>query len=331
MRRPTKRHLEIEISRLLTSDEVEEAQAFVSKLKTWLEANRDGRGLAAKAIKEGYYSCVQFRQALGARSHKNSSSIRRQAAKVVKATRHDNFQQLQSRLRSLHGEISVYGKRRAEKRRETAARTIRIDERFELRELCSIPSVRRIGRTLKNCVARQSWARLYLQDSDCELWAVYDMASKRPLYLVKVDRSTNEIDEFEGYDNSTPELERTFVWNVLRVLGVSGDNNEAVARTGAFHAFLDGKPDVEPVRTGSHMHWIWVFRGGAEIIIATRTQPGGGKRWSRFLRTGASEIDSSFWNHLSEEKLLCLLLDHPWLAERVRHNTVNQGSVDHWW
>ncbi|MCY4608224.1 MAG: hypothetical protein OXD40_06460 [bacterium] len=155
------------------------------------------------------------------------------------------------------------------------------------------------------------------------------MASNAPLYLLKVDRSTNEIDEFEGCDNSTPGLERTFVWSVLRELSVSGDNNEAVARAGAFHAFLDGQPDVEPVRTGKHLHWIWVFRGGAEIIIATQTQPGNSKRWSRFLRSGALEIHSRFWNYLSEEELLCLLLDHPWFAERMRSSTVDGGSVNH--
>ena len=314
MRRPKKKHLEIQMSRLPESDETQE---FVRKLNAWLEDNRDGRGVAAKAIAEGYYSCVQFRQALGARTHEDSS-IRRNSAKVVRATRYENFQQLRSRLRSLHGEISAYGKRRAEKNRETGARIIRIDERFELRELRSVPSVRRVGRALKNCVAHQSWARSYLQDSDCELWAVYDMAFNGPLYLVKVDRSTNEIDEFEGYDNSTPKLERAFVWSVLRALGVSGDSNEVVTRTGAFHAFLDGEPEVEPVRTGTHLHWIWGFRGGAEIIIATQIRRGDSKRWSRFLRPGVSEIHSSFWNYLSEDELLCLLLDHPLFADRVR-------------
>ena len=343
MGRPRKKQLDEQMDRLRKQSDSAEASVFAEKLETWLEDNRDRRGVRAEAIAAGYYSCVRFQQALQARSYEDQdSSICRMAGKVIKATRHDSFPELRGRLSSLHGEISKAGKRKAERRRQNAARTIQLDHRFDLRELRSVTGLQHVGRALKNCVAQQSYAKSYLQASDREMWAIYERASDRPQNLLQVDRSTNEIDEFEGYDGSVSDLERPFAFRVLRALGVSGDDDKAFASAGAFHAFLDGEPDVEPIQAGKHLHWVWVFRGGAEIIIATQTRPGDGKRWSRFLRSGAGSVNhprsarrrmrrrdfaAGSWNHLSEGDLLSLVLDHPSFAERLRNDMIG-GEQD---
>ena len=337
MGRPRKKQLKKQMDHLRIRSDSAEASMFAEKLETWLEANKDRRGVRAKAIAEGYYSCVRFQQALQARSHEDSS-IRHMAGKCIKAARHESFSELRVRLSSLHGQMSKAGKRKAEKHRQGAARTIQLDQQFELRELRSVTSIQHAGRALENCVAKQSCAKSYLEHPDTEMWTVLERAAARPRYLLRVDRSTNEIDGFEGLDGSTPKLERPFADSVLRALDVTGDDEEAFARIGAFSAFQSGQPDVEPIRTGKHLHWAWVFRSGAEIIIATQTRPGKRKHWSRFLRSGAGPTDhplsarrkmrrqrefvSSYSNYLSEGDLLALVLDHGSFAERLRYDTV---------
>ena len=257
------------------------------------------------------------------------------AKKIVTAGRHEDFPELKARLSSFHGAISTAGKRRAERNRASAARTIQIDQEWELREIRSMARLQHMGRILKLCTARQSCARSYLQDTDCEMWAIHERVPDCPRYLLQVDRSTNEVNEFQGYNGSTPKVERSFACSVLRALDVSGDNNEAFARAGAFQALLNSEVDVRSVHAEGNFHRIWTFRDGAEVIIATQTWVLG-TQWSRFLRTGAESTDYPLsvqgrvrrqldfvgrsWNYLTESELLALALDYPSFAEQMRGN-----------
>ena len=170
-----------------------------------------------------------------------------------------------------------------------------------------------------------------------EMWALYERAENRPLCLVRVDRSTKEIDEFEGHDGSTPNLERHLAFRILSALGVSGDEQESFATAGAFHVFLDGHPAVDPIEIDRRRHWVWSLHGGTELIIAIETRSG--KRWSRFLRRGTETVNlhprwrrrrkgfvAGSCNHLSEGELLALAIDHPALAERLRDGESDKES-----
>lgn len=335
--RPTKKQLERKLSALRAGLPSPEVRAFVEKCHGWLETNKDNRGTTAEAIKDGFHCCVRLQQALRtARSHEDSS-VRRMAEKTVKAVLHDRFPEIRERLRALNGQVSKVGKQKAEKRRQGSARTIGLDEQFELRELRSVTSLQRVGRTLGNCVAKQSHAKDYLRDADTEMWAVYERADQRPLYLLQVDRSTKEIDEFEGHDDgaSTPKLKRTLAFGVLRALDVTANDEEAFVRVGAFSAFADGQPAVESIEVGESLHWVWVLRDGAEIIIATKPRPGKRRRWSRFVRHSAQTVSrrrrrcrqggliAGHWNHLSEGELALLVVDHPAFAERLRDDAID--------
>ena len=329
MARITKGLLEKQLEALRTgpTDASAETGVFIEKCRAWLQSNQDGRGTTSAAIRDAFHGAVRFRQALNARHHSDPST-KRIAAKVVTAARHESFPELLERLRTLHGRLSKAGRRMAERRRQDAERIIELDEEFELRELRSVQSLQRVGVALRNCVARQSCAREYLGDRDVEMWALFERADERPRYLVRVDRSTKEIDEFEGHDGSTPNLERHLALRMLSTLGVSGDEQESFATAGAFHVFLDGQPTVDPIEINQRRYWIWSLRGGTELIIAIETRSG--QRWSRFLRRGTPTVNhprwrrrrkgfvGGSWNHLSEGELLALALDHPALAERLR-------------
>lgn len=340
-RRPTKKMIERQLSALCTDmpGASAESRVFSNKCRSWLEleSNRDGRGTKAEATRDVFLATVRFRQALRARSH-NDSSIRHTAEKAVTAVRHEEYPALRNRLRTLSGRISKAGRRIAEKRRRDTERVLELDEEHELRELRSVTGLQRVGRALGNCVARQSYAKGYLCETDAELWVLIEKEQDRPLCLLKIDTSTKEVDEVEGADGSTPRLKRRLAFKLLKALGgVSGDDEPAFAQVGAFQAFLvDGQTTVEPIEAEGSLHWVWLLRGGTEVVIATKPRSGK-RRWSRFVRHSSETVSprrrrrrqggltGGLSNHLSESELLALVVDHPALAERLRNGAVNDG------
>ena len=198
-----KEQVEKRLSALRAGSPPAEVLAFVNKCDAWLETNKDNRGTTAEAIKDGYYCAIRLEQAMRARSH-DDSSIRRLAEKTVTAMLHNSFPEIQERLRTLNGRVSKVGKRKADKRRQDAARAIKLGQRFELRELRSVSSLQRVGRTLKNCVANRSDAKNYLSDTDEEMWTLYELVQQRPLYLLQVDRSAKELRQIEGHNVQLP-------------------------------------------------------------------------------------------------------------------------------
>ena len=328
MARPTKRNLERQFSALLADPAPAETRTYVDKCKAWLKTRKDGRGTTADAIHAAFYTSVRFNQALGARNHEDPS-IRRLAAKAVTAARHESFPEIQNRLKTLAARLSSVGRRAAEKRRRAAERTIDLDDRFVLRELRTATSLQRVGRALGNCVAKASFAREYLRDADTEMWALVDKRDQRPTYLMRVDHSTNEIDELEGAEGMTPRLEYSLAINILRALAVTADEEQAFCAVGAFTAFLDGRPLVDPIDTDGCSHRVWVLRGGTEIIVATDALSGQCTGWSRFRRHSSDTLNhprrrqqrgfvAGPWNHLSEAELLAYAVDHPAFAESLR-------------
>ena len=327
--RPTKKELERRFARAESAST--DAELFVARGRDWLMTQRDGRGTTAEAIKQAFNGCVRFEKVLHARSHHSDSEIKRMAKKVVKAVRHENFPEILRRLSKFHGRLSRAGRHLAEQRRQDDEQVVELNQQFELRELRSVTSLRRVGRTLGICVKKESWAREYLADPDAKMWKLVDREPQRPLCLLKVNTTTREIVELEGEGGSTPRLKRRLAFEILKALGVSGDDERAFAQVGAFQAFLSGGlTTAEPIEAEGSSHWVWSLRGGDEVVIATK-RPDKRKRWSRFLRSDAETVGhrrrrhrrggfvGGFWNHLSESELLALVIDHPSFAERLRN------------
>ena len=254
------------------------------------------------------------------------------AKKVVKAARHENFAEILRRLSKFHGRLSRAGRHLAEQRRQDDEQEVELNQQFELGELRSVTSLRRVGRTLDICVKKESWAREYLADPNAKMWKLVDRGPQRPLCLLKVNTTTREIVELEGEGGSTPRLKRRLAFEILKALGVSGDDERAFAQVGAFQTFLSGGlTAVERIEAEGSSHWVWSLRGGDEVVIATKPQTGKRKRWSRFLRSDTEMgrhrrrrhrrdgFVGGFGNHLSESELLALVIDHPSFAERLRN------------
>ena len=344
MSRPTKPKLEQRLSMLRDDPITPEARVFGEKCRDWLslETNQDKRGTKAAAIGEAYVACVWFGQAQRARIHEDSS-IRRLAEKTVKGIPHQEFPEICERLGRLRGPMSKAGKRIADRNRQTAERTIELGDGIEFQELRSMASLQRVGRALRNCTAQKGYAQRYLKDvrdGDAEMWALLER--QQPVFLLKVDRSTREIDEFEGKEGATQELKSAVAFKALNTLDISGDEQEAFAEIGAFCSFRGGRPAVEPIEIEGCQYWIWVLRDGTEIVVATKNRADIARRWSKFSRgdcEGRSHlrgprrrrrswaVDTDFeftagpWNHLSEGSLLGLVLDHPAFAEKLRKST----------
>ena len=295
----------------------DETRPFEMKCRDWLGLgeNRDRRGTSSRAVRQAYYACLWLEEALRAREHEDPT-VRREAQQTVRGLRHQSFPEILERLGKLHGLKSRMGKRAADRRREAAERTIGIDDRYGLRELRSVRSLRRVGRKLRNCVEGERWARSYLHRRDAALWVLLDREERRPLCLMAVDADSREITECEGFDGSTPELERPLAFAILDALDVSGDHQEAFARVEAYSELRNGQPEEEVVKAGDRWYRIWVLDGGEKFVIASRRRPGGRWRRSRFTRDG-DEIDGGFGNALSTGELLALVLDHPALAAKL--------------
>ena len=298
MSRPTKRHLEKQLSHLDGEAANSEARAFASKCRDWLklESNRDKRGVKSKAIRQAFYACVRFSQAQRARTNPDSS-VRREAGKTVRAAQHQSFPETQKRLSALHGQISKIGARAADRRREDAERTVVLSSRYELREMRSITSLRQVGQTLRNCAAKKEHARRYLKDADVEMWAL--LRKRQPVSLLRINTVTREVEEFEAKDGATPKLKRSLAFRILDQLEVNGDDDEAFVRIGAFHAFRHGRPAATPVEAGDCKHWVWVLRDGAEVVIASKRPGKRKKSWSRFTRDRRAVVAASWRNHLT--------------------------------
>ena len=308
--RPTMETLDAQLSELCASEISTETRVFVDKCWAWLETKKGKRGIRPKTIKKASCSVMRFEQALRARTDDNSS-VRRMAKKTLRSVRHEGFPEILKRLRRLHGFMFRIGKRRARKRLQGGGDRIELDPHFELRELTSVTNLQRVGRTLELCVAIRETAHDYLCVPGREMWALYDRTQQCPLCLLCVNRPAREIREIEAHNNSTPWLERSLAFDILRALDANADKVRAFGRVGAFHAFLDGEPVVEPVEFEECMHWIWILRNGAEIIIATETRLSD-KRWSRFAWNDADRVlEGKGWNYLSKGELLALMVNHP--------------------
>ena len=167
-------------------------------------------------------------------------------------------------------------------------------------------------------MAKQETANHYLCVLGREMWALYDRTQQCPLCLLQLYRPAKEIREFESHYHLTPWLERSLAFDILRALDVNGDKVRAFGRVGAFHAFLDGEPVVEPVEFEEYIHWIWILDNGAEIIIATKTWLSE-KCWSRFAWNDDKQVlEGNGWNHLSKGELLALMVNHPSFVELHR-------------
>ena len=277
----------------------------------------------APAIGQAFHACVWFRQGQRAQTHPNSS-VRREARKTVRAALHQDFPESQKRLSTLHGRISKVGARVADSRREDAERTIVLFRQYELKEMLSLTSLRQVGRTLGNCTAQREHARRYLNDADVEIWAL--LKKRQPICLLRVNKVTRQVEEFEAEDGSTPKLTRSLAFEILDALEINGDDDDAFARVGAFHVFRRGTPTARPVEVGDCQHRVWNLRDGAEIVIASKRSGRRKTRWSRFTRDGRAVVGATWRNHLSEADLLGLVLDEPKLAVWLRSGTANEAS-----
>ena len=315
--RPTMEMLDKQLSELYTREISTEARVFVDKCRAWLETKKGKRGTPAKTIKKASCGVMRFEQALRARAD-DDSSVRRMAKKTLRSVRQEGFPEILKRLRKLHGFMSRTGKRRAYKRLQGFGGTIELDPYFELRELASVTNLQHVGRTLELRVAIRETANDYLCVPGREMWALYDQTQQCPLCLLCIDRPAKEICEIEAHNQSTPWLERSLAFDILRALDVNADKVRAFGRAGAFHAFLYGEPDVKPVEFEECTYWLWVFGNGAEIIIATETRLSD-KRWSRFAWNDAERgLEGNRWNYLSKGELLALMVNHPSFAELHR-------------
>lgn len=340
----TKTKLDEKLKELSSIDDGREVRAFTEKCRNWcdLDDNKDGRGVKREVIERACRGCGQLKSLLRSRKHEDPT-LRRQAGKLMTGMRHRRFPEILEALKKFRGLQIKAGRRIADDRRRSSERTLGIDDRYELKQLCSKRSLQCAGNELGNCVAGSSMAGDYLkevQEGDSELWALKDRHGGRTRCLMKVDTSPpRQIVECGGRLGKTPKLRRSVAFGILDKLDANGDDVEAFARVGAFHALRDGRPTVEPVDADVEgcRYRIWILRDGAEIVIQTR--PPSEKRpiWSRITLDEDGEYQDRFVcmheAEISIGRLLRLMVCSPPLYFRmlsvVDPDALNSAVVDH--
>ena len=330
---PTKRKLEQRLQVILAEDGPA-PQALVKTCREWLlrSDNRDGRGAKSAVIKDASLVCGRFQQALRHREHHVSSSISREARKSVTAALHQSYPDMRTRLKRLNGRISQAGKNLADKRRKASETAIGLDHQFELKAIRAVASLESVGHALRNCVAHRGVASQYL--SNYHVWVLRDREEQRPLFLLTVDRETREVRQIEGQDGSTPRLEYNLACQIINALGISGDDERAFAKVGAYRILAENPgahPALELTEARGYRHRIWVLPGhsGMEMVISTQKRPGAPEHWSWFSRLHQRRLRfaKGLWNHLSKGDLSGLMVDHPSFAAEL-HRLISKKRLD---
>lgn len=274
-----------------------------------------------KAIGEAHKTVKHLVCAVRYAQEHPDGNIKRAAKKLLKSTMHPGapFEALSQCASKLHGDVRKAGERRENEKREAAARSIDIGSRYRLVELTSKRALRSVGKAFGNCLSGGEFLAGYwkeVREETAELWVLQRKTSDggwKPHGLLKVDTTDpRRIAECKRSGNHPLKLKRKVAEAVLRKLHASGDDVETFTRVGAFTAFLDGRPEVEPLQVGQRRVWLW--RYPEEIILKVRL-PRGKPTWMRLYRWNDTDDDWLTDEHEAYSTLIDLLLAYPQAPE----------------
>ena len=283
---------------------------------------RDGKnGTPAKAIRQAHKTVKQLYCAIGHLKHPDGN-IRQDARRLLRSATHPDvsFEQTSRRASKLAGRVRKTGCRRADERREAAAREIDVGCRHRLKEITSKRKLRSAGKSLGNCLAgrhlRTYWSQI--QEGDIEVWRVLRRERNgndwklRGLGDIRVTKERT-IGCCEGPRGAPLKLKRRIAKQILRELNASGDDAGSFVRVGAFTAFLDGRPKVEPLEVGDRLVSMWRY---PDQIILMAQDRRGKRTWGRLCRaSGAWDENLCVHDEGFSSLLVDLLLKHPSAAE----------------
>ncbi len=296
------------------------AQSIEGKVKRFFDdvKKRNGKKRTpAKAIRQAHKTVKQLYCAVGHLEHRDGN-VRKDAQKLLRSATHpDSFEQISQRASKLAGRVRKVGCQRADERREAAARSIDVGCHYRLEEITSKRKLRSAGKSLGNCLASVHlptyWSQI--QEGDIEVWRVLrrkkgsDDWKLRGLVEVRVTQG-RAIGCCEGPEGALLKLKGKVAKQILRELDASGDDAESFVRVGAFTAFLDGRPEVEPLEVGDRLVSMWRYPD--QIILMAQGRRGK-RTWGRLWRASGAWLcvhDEGF-----SSLLVDLLLTHPSAVE----------------
>lgn len=272
----------------------------------------------AKVIRQGHKTVKHLRCTVSHLKHQDGN-VRRDARRLLRSITHPqvSFKEISRHASRLAGLVQKAGRRRADERREAAARSINVGHRYLLEEITSKRKLRSTGRSLGNCLGDPPPLHMYwsqIKEGDIEIWRVLQRTKDddwKLRGLVETWTWGRTIGQCQGPKGKPLKLKRKVAKHILRALNASGDDAKSFVRVGAFTAFLGDRPKVEPLEVGDRLVSMWRYPD--QIILMAQDRRGGKRTWGRLYR------DDGIWHESVHDEefsgLVDLLLTHPSAAE----------------
>lgn len=301
---------------------VGKAKEKVEKFCRDIKETNGKKRTSEKTFYQIYKTLKQIRCAVYHLEHRDGN-VRKESRKLLRSIMHPHvsFKDISRRASRLSGLVQKAGRRRADERREAAARSIDVGHSYRLEEITSKRKLRSTGKSLNNCLSDPSFLHMHwreIQEGDIEIWCVLrrkkDSSDWKLRGLVEVDVTWTwgrTIGQCQGPKGKLLKLKRKVAKRILHALNASGDDAESFVRVGAFTAFLGGRPEVEPLEVGDRLVSMWRYPD--QIILMAQGWLGGKQTWGRLYRK-----DGMWYENVHDEGfsgLVDLLLTHPSAAE----------------
>ena len=249
------------------------------------------------------------------------ANFRREARKLLNAESHRARERWRTDVKDFRSRLQKAKKRKAHKEAQKQAEKKIVDGRWTLDRVASRRNLRRIGgKRLELCVGSRELARRYwrkVERGETELWFLLKDGDAHG--LIECDRRARKITECAGRGKDDLDLTSGVAFAILDVLDASADDEEAFGGVGAFGAFRNGRPEVEPIEAGDRAFRIWNYP--SERIVAT-AGPDGRWEWSRFSLERCPFTDRDEWSEgcysaVTLGELFEVMTRHPQVAEKL--------------
>jgi len=320
-------------------------EAFERMVRAWLEdpGRRDGRGVSMQATRYAHLGYERLGEVLTIAGDHEDHGIRRKARKALRAIErnHVAFEEAGGRLKEIRGMSREFGKRKQERWRIDMEKEERLNDRFFVKRIYSVRTLRTVGRTLENCCAWEDTARRYL--CRWEMWVLLDREKPFWLLQIRVNGADRNIKQCLGYGNEEAKpgaVGRKVMRRLLETVDASADEFPTFASAGYHSALLNAEiDDSRPIEIDGLEFVTHRFEDGTlagrrkrspgplgptrrlkDGILVGRRKVGGKQwKWSPFCWKPNGSLESLMpWDrHIDEGKLLGLIVRCPELGARI--------------
>lgn len=282
--------------------------------------NQNGRGVKPRVKKTSIATLKHLVRAQKSCELGTDPQIRTMARKLVTSSYHVDFNTLIDLARTFCGKANKHSESVRERRnRELRKKVIPVSRDHTLEKITTSKFLQSVGLKLHNCLSYPRGQgrdeHNQLRSGDAEYWLL--SSRDKPICVIEIETSRRTIRQCGGESNSVPELPRALALNICEKLGVSGDDDEAFTRVGAFNIFQDTSKVPEPVEIQIENRILQMWVQETELVIKDQNTNSENERWSKFEKTHGS-YSSSWVSEMEIDELLMLVIEFDELRDELR-------------